>query len=914
MGVGARVRLLAGQAFALGLALAWTTIAANTLFLEAFGAERLPLTYLAAAATGAAASVLIGRAVTRRPLAQVAVRVLAGATVVLAASWVLLEPAGVDALSFVLVTLLPIALPIGFMFVVGQAGLLLDVRDMKARYPRVIGAFALGFAVGGLGGAPMLAVLGGTERLLIAAAAAAAALVALVVATLRRFPDELDAVEAVDDDAEATDLRALVRDRFIVLLTAFQMLSTIESQWLDFLVYDRAAARYPDPEDLATFVGRFTAIAYGADIAFLLLLAGLLLRRYGLRLGLVANPTVVLLIVLAVLGATAAQGGGATIVFVLTVAARATDLTLSDGTARTSVSAAYQAIPPNRRLDAQALVESMAVPIAIGVSGGALLVVQATVGTEGSALFVMAALVLATWAACATLVYGDYRRNLLDNLRHRRLVPGDLTGEPLALGTIDRLLDGPTERDVRLGVAALEAAATDASARLVRRAEQRRTPGHRVVLRALATVDPTAALGVARHDLGHADAEVRAAALEVLADHGDATDADRALVLLDDPDLAVRAALGDLLARHGGLEAGSAVVAALARQATDPDPEVRARASATAAAAAAGVDDVHPIAAALLEDPHPAVRAAGLEVIDLSVAPSLEAAVVPDLARRATADAAVAALARSGATGVAIASSVLVSWADVPRRATSTAVRALRTSPHPQAAAALIQHVAHPDRDLGLLVRRALAARRTERGPEGSAEDEAALATAISEAVADDVADAERIAQALHALAGTVDDDDAVIRALHDELALQRRRILAALAVRHGGEALAQVEFQLDQDAPRLHALAMEWLDATLATQDRTAVAVLDPATPLDDLARRGARDRTEETAAAVVADLVLDPGERWRRPWLQACALAAAPRVGLDEADLVRRAPVVDDDHRALLEEAAVLGRRDAT
>ena len=53
------------------------------------------------------------------------------------------------------------------------------------------------------------------------------------------------------------------------------MLSAVESQWLDYLVFDRAGQRYQDSEELARFISRFSAIAYGTDIVFLLVAGGL---------------------------------------------------------------------------------------------------------------------------------------------------------------------------------------------------------------------------------------------------------------------------------------------------------------------------------------------------------------------------------------------------------------------------------------------------------------------------------------------------------------------------------------------------------------------------------------------------------------------------------------------------------------
>ncbi len=198
--------------------------------------------------------------------------------------------------------------------------------------------------------------------MLAAAAAATALFLVLVEVTRRRYPDQLSVVEHAEVDAERPTLRVLARNRYVMLIVAFQMLSAVESQWLDFHVLASAAQRYDSSDALARFISQFSAIAYGTDILFLLVLAGLLLHRFGLRYGLTANAIGVLTVVAAVIVTTAFLGSGTTIVFVLIVAARVTDLTFSDGTSRTSLSAAYQAVPTRMRAVAQATVEGLAVP------------------------------------------------------------------------------------------------------------------------------------------------------------------------------------------------------------------------------------------------------------------------------------------------------------------------------------------------------------------------------------------------------------------------------------------------------------------------------------------------------------------------------------------------------------------------
>ncbi len=169
------VGLLTAQALAFGVTLALLIIPANALFLDAYGSEWLPATYIAIAVFGTAASALIARAARRTQLVRVATASLGSLAVLYAASWLILVTDGVW-VSAVLLVLFPIALQVGFVFIGGQAGRLLDVRQMKELFPRVVSGFAVGFFLGGLLGIPLLALLGSTEHLLLATTAAQLAL------------------------------------------------------------------------------------------------------------------------------------------------------------------------------------------------------------------------------------------------------------------------------------------------------------------------------------------------------------------------------------------------------------------------------------------------------------------------------------------------------------------------------------------------------------------------------------------------------------------------------------------------------------------------------------------------------------------------------------------------------------------
>ena len=115
-----------------------------------------------------------------------------------AASWVILVAGGVWA-SAVLLVLFPIALQLGFVFIGGQAGRLLDVRQMKERFPRIVSGFAVGFLVGGLLVSPSSPC---SDRPITSCRhdCGALAFLGLLLETERRFP-EVRAAPAEDAPA-----------------------------------------------------------------------------------------------------------------------------------------------------------------------------------------------------------------------------------------------------------------------------------------------------------------------------------------------------------------------------------------------------------------------------------------------------------------------------------------------------------------------------------------------------------------------------------------------------------------------------------------------------------------------------------------------------------------------------------------
>ena len=476
-----------------------------------------------------------------------------------------------------LLVLFPILIQLGFVFIGAQAGRLLDIAGIKRSFPRIMAGFPVGAVAGGLLGGWLVSVTGRTDALLLATAGAQATFALLVLATERRHPAELatggrggttiERPRVADDPAAAPSTRRLLRSRFVALILAYQVLSALGSQLADFLVLDRATAQYPATADLARFMAGYTAVMNAVAIAFLFVLAGPLLQRFGLRLGVVANPFVVTILAVGMLVVYALTGAGSLALLAIASATRIADIALTDGTTRTSINAMYQVLPGRGRLAVQTTVEGIGVPFAIGISGVLILVINALPAAL-VALIVVTILVCGVWTWVAVVLYRAYAPALVAVLDRRRHLDPAAAFEATAdqVATARDLLASGDVRAVRLGV---ELAGSMSSPGLAADlAVLSRDPDPAVRLPGLAGLAATGdeparrqlALEV-RSAAGSPDVAVRVSAARALGSL-DAAERAAASHLLIDDDRAVRRAALDAV-QAGDVDAAPAVVAAL---------------------------------------------------------------------------------------------------------------------------------------------------------------------------------------------------------------------------------------------------------------------------------------------------------------------------------------------------------------
>lgn len=827
-----RVWLLGGQTIALGLAMAFLVVPASSVFLTEYGAQALPYTYLGVAVAGVVVSTLMTRGLRRLALSRVTVLVLAVYALLVTAGWIALAVADATWVTFPLIVMFPLAIPTGFVLVGTQAGRLLDVREMKARFPRVAAGFPVGFAPGGLVAARLVGPLGGPVPLLGLGSLAAIGFLAAAVATARSYPGELAAPPTPPEAAGGAPRGAsaqkappaLRSNRLVVLVFGYQVLSAVVTQLLDYMVWERASLRYPDPTELAQFLGLFGAVINVVSVAFVVLLAGRLLTRYGVRFGLAANPAgvLVLLVVSAATGVVA--GPASTVFFLLVCAQQVMDITLTDGTTRTSINATYQALPQAMRAAAQTRVEGMGVPLSLGFVGVLLMVINA-LGLDIVTLVVMTAAMTVVWLWLALAAYRGYRVNLQSTLARREWDPVDLRLDDESCSAIEALIDDGDLRDLRLGLDVLaDADAPDLALR---------------VAGPLADPDPERRLVAV---------STAARAMRSSIDHAWVVPALQPL--RDDPDERVRTAVDITLAGT----AGSAE---------------RAQATRRWADALAGEDPEQVpgalVAAGALPDP---AFTPGLVALARSPWPPSE---LPD------------ALSANAGSLAGEVDAALRGTLDLPGRAVRRLVAALGESRSPMARAVLVGHLGHPEPELADVVLDALVV-----GGPVPVEQQEAVRAALS-------AEAERLSRVLAALEVLEGQPGAehVVRGLADEVARARQRSIGLLCLAHEPTAIVRTVGQLGSGGGD-RGLALESLEVTVGRGSFAQVlALVDPTLAAGERRTRPsaeAQAQVPDEAELLLVEIIEDPLERWGERWLRACALHALASVSPGRARLEAR------------------------
>ena len=888
-----RLTLLSGQAFFLGLSLGLLIIAAFALLLSSYGAELLPWVYITVAIAGSC--VFYGFAEAQRRWSLVQVSLVAEFTVVafLVIAWAGFIYAHAEWLSFLAMVVFPLIIQIGFVIVGGQAGRLLDVRQIKRYFPRVVAGFVVGFMVAGAGAGPLLRIFGRTEHLLLAAAGASTIMLVMLMVTDRRYHAILTKATPTGPQQRPPSLRKVLAKRFILLIFAYQMLSAMATQLIEFMVMAAAAERFTGSDALADFYGRFTFIINLSDLLFLVLVAGLLLSRFGLRFGLTFNPGAVILLLGLIVAAGATLGPLSLLFFGMVLATRILDITFTDGTTRASINATYQALPAHERVSVQTGVEGIGVPMALGLTGVVLLLFGAVPTATLLHVAIFALLVSVLWIICAVFVYRDYATNLLQTMRCRALGPAGLSLDDASMAVVDRLVSGGNLSDIRLGLNVLESASDPSLAR------------HLTTLVTSAPVDIQieALVRIEREKIDTAlpqvkklagtdsDEHLQGAALRTLCALEEAEGVEDVVPYLDaaQPYVRLGAAVG--LLKYGSIPGILAVSTRLSIWEGAVDTEDRAFLARLIGET--GERHFYQPLITLLSDPDTCVRIEALNAAGNVRHPRLLPLLLKNLDAYETRSAASDALVAYGELMLPLVEDALV-HEGVSTENIVRLVRACATVKGDAVLSLLRHHIQHPQN----VVRNQILSVLSASHYQAQTEDRAV----VDEALLHEVRQGHRLLR----VQVDVGDSHATAmlqRALAEEMMQVRRRILRLLSFLNDAEPTLRAGTLLIHGVGAEQALAFEMLDVSLSTPHKTLTfPLLDPR--LESAQRLQLLDARQNTPSMTRTERLQELSEMYGQPWIRACTFYA---IGLlDERSLTNVVETAISDADTLVRETA--------
>jgi len=448
------LQLLASQSFLAGFTLALLFAVANTRFLLDFGTDSLPIAYVVTSLFVPTVSLLYkqyAQKVTERRLLLTVTLIICAIYLI---SWLAASIGAVRWISFVLLVLFNTLFIFQVIIITLQAARLFDIRQMKTSYPLVLASQTGGVIFGGLSVTLLANIIGGVSNLLLVCLVLSILQYVMTWLTMNNYFREFSHKSDKQNDATLRDVLAQPYARAIFI---YRFFSGYGTELIIIIFTIQAARRFQTADSLASFFGNFMAAGTFLTLLFLLLVAGRLLKRFGLRFGIMSNPIVAGLIILALFVTQLTGLSLVTLIFVLAVVARVIDFIFSVSLTEPSMKTMYQALPEQRRSALITVVEAVSQPLSIGIVGGSLLMFRTFNLSSDAFLFTYTGLVCLIWSYFGWRTYRLYTTTLLEKLSQRTVSQVDLAiDDPETMTIVTNLAQSNNLAQVRLALNLLE--------------------------------------------------------------------------------------------------------------------------------------------------------------------------------------------------------------------------------------------------------------------------------------------------------------------------------------------------------------------------------------------------------------------------------------------------------------------------
>jgi HEAT repeat protein len=436
------VSLMLLYSFSLGIVKTYFLTAASALFLEQFDSATLSYVFIAAGLVIVVLGTVNARLQARLAPPVLLVALLGFLVALVLAAWLGVALSQAGWLVFSLLVLYRITYSLSTFAYWSLAGYLFDVRQGKRLFGMIDTGEMIARILGGVTLPLVIGIIGTVNLMLVSALALAACLLIQLNINRREGKTRFAAAERpARTERESVDVRRLLGKPYIALMVVTYMLLTFIYYMVEFLLYQQTQQQTMDADAIASFLGVFLGWAQFAVLITKVFLSGRLLGRFGVRLGVLAHPVAYLVAfaALALVGLT--LGTTATLFFYLVLAAKVTEQVLDHGLSSPTYRVLYKPLPPRTRVAAQSLIEVRAAPLAVALSGVALLIFAQFPAANLGAVIGIALVTSAVWTVLAVLLNRQYREALAQALTQRLLGSADIElGDSSTLDILKRRL------------------------------------------------------------------------------------------------------------------------------------------------------------------------------------------------------------------------------------------------------------------------------------------------------------------------------------------------------------------------------------------------------------------------------------------------------------------------------------------
>lgn len=245
-----------------------------------------------------------------------------------------------------------------------------------------------------------------------------------------------------DKTLEKLGLRDLLKNKFIMSMAGFIVISIIALRFLDYSFFNATGQVFTNSSDLPTFLSLFEATIVIFGFLFTTFATDRIMQDYGLRVALIINPLLLLLFTggAAILGATFGfESGDALIYFFIMMAMSKLFVNSLKGGLDDPVFKMYY-IPMDKahKLDAQTKIEGMITAVASIIGGGAIVLMNQFPFFNLLTVTFFTLPVLAVWYVFTNKMYKGYRETLQSSLQKSRKIVDDHEQKEY---TLDRVLE-----------------------------------------------------------------------------------------------------------------------------------------------------------------------------------------------------------------------------------------------------------------------------------------------------------------------------------------------------------------------------------------------------------------------------------------------------------------------------------------